>query len=398
MSGDRSTSKSVSELKRSRSQAREEKPEIICLPELLPVVAEWNVDLNEIAFRKKIGTGSAGTTYLAKWRREEVAVKVATATALGIQSWNMELRALQKLHHPNIIRMMGCMYTETPFAMSLILEYCNLGDLANALNKPTPPNFFGKVVMGLSTGLEYLHSKGILHRDVKPDNILIHGNMETCDIAVKLTDFGLSTTFKVPRYLRNSDDSIHSSASSSSLGTEEGDEEHTAEAGTYRWMAPEVIRHEPYSYKADVYSFGVVLWQLITREKPFHNNNQEEAAKLVALGYQRPPFPRGVPKAVMSVIDMAWEEDADERPAFVELCQIFEDWTVKDELSAREKAWLDHPRGHAVYNKKKAAEDTNNGGGGKSSRRLSGSGFFSRGKSPRRGTAVGTDRRESNFF
>ena len=119
---EKSTTKSRSQMMGSMSQKLKiEKAEASCLPELLPVIAEWGVALDEIHFRKKIGSGSAGTTYLARWRREEVAVKVATATPLGILSWNMEIRALQKLHHPNIIRMMGCIYTETPFAMSLIL-------------------------------------------------------------------------------------------------------------------------------------------------------------------------------------------------------------------------------------------------------------------------------------
>lgn len=375
--------------------------EASCLPELLPVIAEWQVDLDEITFRKKIGSGAAGTTYLAKWRREEVAVKVATATSLGILGWNMELRVLQRLHHPNIIRMMGCIYTETPFAMSLILEYCNQGDLGAALRKPTPPNFINTVSFGLSTGMEYLHSKGVIHRDIKPDNILIHGDMETCDISVKLTDFGLSTTFEVPKFLRSNDASTRSTGSS--VGDVE-EEEHTAEAGTYRWMAPEVIRHESYNYKADVYSFAVVLWQLLTREKPFHNDTQEEAAKLVALGYQRPPFPRGLPKPVMAVIDRAWGEDPDERPNFDELCEIFESWS-KDALSAREKAWLDNRNGHAVYVKKNIT-DENDEGGRKQSRRLSGSGFFARGKSPSRSKRMSSRRdaagesllRKSSFF
>lgn len=73
-----------------------------------------------------------------------------------------------------------------------------MGDLTAVMQKSTPSNFFHTVVMGLSTGLEYLHSKGILHRDVKPDNILIQGKMETCDLVVKLTDFGLSTTLRFP--------------------------------------------------------------------------------------------------------------------------------------------------------------------------------------------------------
>lgn len=107
----------------------------------------------------------------------------------------------------------------------------------------------------------------------------------------------------------------------------------------------------------------------------------------------------------MSVIDMAWEEDQEERPNFVELCEIFESWVSKDVLSGREKAWLDHPRGHAVYNKKKKAEAAADEDGQKASRRLSGSGFFSRGNSFRRGSRGADkeggghdDRRVSNFF
>lgn len=91
-------------------------------------------------------------------------------------------------------------------------------------------------------GMNYLHLCSIMHRDLKSGNVLLdaHGT-------VKISDFGLSCVLEIG----------HASA------------DLTAETGTYRWMAPEVIRHEPYSTKADVYSFGVVLWEMITKDQPF---------------------------------------------------------------------------------------------------------------------------------
>lgn len=90
-------------------------------------------------------------------------------------------------------------------------------------------------------GMNYLHLCSIMHRDLKSDNILLDAHN-----TVKISDFGLSCVLEI--------------GSSSDL---------TAETGTYRWMAPEVIRHEPYSNKADVYSFGVVLWEMIAKDQPF---------------------------------------------------------------------------------------------------------------------------------
>lgn len=383
--------------------------------DLLPVVSEWRVELDEIKFKKKIGNGSAGTTYLGRWRREEVAVKVAAATSLGLSGWEADLRALHKLHHPNIIRMLGCVQNETPFALSLLLEYCNLGDLQDAISKPTPSNFFQKVVFGIANGMEYIHNKGMIHRDIKPCNILIHGNLETCDFNVKITDFGLAKICKPSR---------RSSATSSTAEWSEGvvdaslevgfpgddqsdcsqsfydsDEDstldQTAEAGTYRWMAPEIIRHEPYGFKVDVYSFAVVMWQLLTREKPFHNVSQEEAAQMVSMGFQRPPFPRGSPRQVVSLIELAWGEDPEERPSFEEIGETFEEWDTM--LSSREKVWLDSPNGHPVYNKDK--EDAGDGGGGRQRSRR-GSGIFrSAGNLSRRGSFKGLmKRRNTTLF
>jgi len=211
-------------------------------------------------FYKISGRGIAGTTYLGKWRDEEVAIKVAAMTEIGLGGWEAEVKILQQLHHPNIIQFLGSIVNKIPQTNCLVLEYCNAGDLTDAMNDPTPKNFFFHVVKSIVNGMVFLHKKRIFHRDIKPDNVLLHGNLKNGDYVVKLTDFGLSTLL---------------------MGAHA--KELTAETGTYRWMAPEIIKHQSYSFKADVYSFAIVAWQLLTREDPFAPINQVQGKVLQSI-------------------------------------------------------------------------------------------------------------------
>jgi len=342
---------------------------------LVPVVNEWQVNLDELNFKKRIGNGGAGTTYLSKWRRQDVAVKVAAANSLGMTGWKKELQFLKNLHHPNVIRMLGCVYSETPFAMSLILEFCDQGDLGRVLNKATSKDFFLTASLGLANGLSYLHHKGIVHRDIKPDNILVHGNIETGDFSVKIIDFGLSAYFDIKKYQllatrrlsagiasTGAFDSTHSLGSTRSVSstrsivsdTIDDEEEYTAEIGTYRWMAPEIIRNDFYNFKCDMYSFAIVLWQLITREQPYAGIEQNRAAKLVAEQFKRPPFPKGTPKLIISLIEECWNEEPEERPLFNNICDSLE--TLREKLSKDDSKWLNRSNGNQIYSKMKTTE------------------------------------------
>jgi hypothetical protein len=293
-----------------------------------PLPSEWDINLYEIHFQKRIGRGTAGTTYLAKWSGQDVAVKVAAITSMGLDGWKTEVNALRKLHHPNIIRLMGSVYNETPLTYCLVLEYCNGGDLHDALQKPTHSKFFHKIATDISCGMSYLHNRGIVHRDIKPANVLLSGHVGTSNITAKVTDFGVASIEAKP--------------------------EMTSETGTYRWMAPEVIRHHPYSEKADCYSYGVLLWQLITREDPFMNHSPLEAAGKVALENARPPFPKGTPASAKSLIESCWAEDPQWRPGFDEISKKLE---AGLELSEDQQHWLGAPLGHSVYDAEEQ-EDT----------------------------------------
>ena len=130
---------------------------------------------------------------------------------MGLDGWRTEVQALQKLHHPNIIRLMGSVYHPNPLTFCLVLEYCDAGDLDTAMQRVTPRNFVPHVAMSMAKGMAYLHKRGIIHRDIKPLNVLLSGNVSGGHFEVKVTDFGVSTE-----------------------STQGG--LRTAETGTYRWM------------------------------------------------------------------------------------------------------------------------------------------------------------------
>lgn len=287
---------------------------------------EWEISLYEVEFHKRIGRGSAGTTYLGKYANQDVAVKVAATSDMGLEGWKAELTSLKRMHHKNIIRFLGAIYNPSPLTYCLVLEYCDGGDLSVALAGTTPDKFFLNVTSDIARGLKYLHNKKYMHRDIKPSNVLLSGELKSGQFTAKLTDFGLAVKMQ-------------------NTSVTNGKKELTAETGTYRYMAPEVIRHECYNYAADIYSFGLLMWEIITREKPFEPKSQIEAAGSVALEGKRPPFPNGIPLTIKTLIQQCWASTPTER---IDLELIIK---CLDEMNSDTviQSWLAAPRGHPVY-------------------------------------------------
>lgn len=134
----------------------------------------------------------------------------------------------------------------------IITEYLAGGSLRKYLHQQepysVPINLVLKLALDISRGMQYLHSQGVLHRDLKSENLLLGE-----DMCVKVADFGISCL-------------------ESQCGSAKGF------TSTYRWMAPEMICEKHHTKKIDVYSFGIVLWELLTALTPFDNMTPEQAA------------------------------------------------------------------------------------------------------------------------
>eukprot|EP00934_Nitzschia_sp_Nitz4_P003068 Nitzschia sp. Nitz4//scaffold39_size137210//54112//56685//NITZ4_003197-RA/size137210-processed-gene-0.112-mRNA-1//-1//CDS//3329550377//3058//frame0 len=298
---------------------------------------EWDISIYELKFTKRIGAGAAATTYLADWSGQHVAVKVASASRFGLDGWKTEVDALQRLHHPNIIRLLGSVYHENPLTYCLVLEYCNAGDLATVMRYPTPKNFFFTVSLSIANAMAYLHSRRVIHRDLKPANVLCDGNVASGKFTVKVTDFGVATE-------------VEGTVSPGDL--EEGSKHPvrnlTGETGTYRWMAPEVIRHEPYTTRADVYSFAIMLWQFVTHEEPFMDVSAMDAARLVGMERKRPSLPSKTPATIARAIEVNWSDDPKNRWPMEKVAEALRKF--QNEVTLEERTFVEAPNGHPVYN------------------------------------------------
>lgn len=143
-----------------------------------------------------------------------------------------------------------------PPVYCIITEYMSQGTLRMYLNKKEPYSLSTETILRLaldiSRGMEYLHSQGVIHRDLKSNNLLLNDDMR-----VKVADFGTSCLETQCRETKGN-------------------------KGTYRWMAPEMIKEKPCTRKVDVYSFGIVLWELTTALLPFQGMTPVQAAFAVA--------------------------------------------------------------------------------------------------------------------
>ncbi|TKS80980.1 Mitogen-activated protein kinase kinase kinase 10 [Collichthys lucidus] len=304
------------------------------------------IDFSELVLEEVIGAGGFGKVYKGIWRREEVAVKAArqdpdediSATA---ESVRQEARLFWMLRHPNIISLRGVCLREPN--LCLVMEYARGGALNRALaGKKVPPRVLVNWAVQIATGMDYLHNQAfvpIIHRDLKSSNILILEPVERDDLigkTLKITDFGLAREW-------------HQTTKMSA-------------AGTYAWMAPEVIKLSLFSKSSDVWSFGVLLWELLTGEVPYREIDALAVAYGVAMNKLTLPIPSTCPEPFAQLLGECWSPNPRSRPSFTSILRrllaieqsamfqmplesfhsLQEDWRLEiqqmfDELRAKEK-------------------------------------------------------------
>nr|XP_060639652.1 mitogen-activated protein kinase kinase kinase 10 [Anolis sagrei ordinatus] len=263
------------------------------------------ISFQELELDEIIGVGGFGKVYKGLWRGEEVAVKATRQDpeediAVTVENVRQEARLFAMLRHPNIIALKAvCL---NPPNLCLVMEYARGGALNRALaGKKVPPHVLVNWAVQIARGMNYLHNEAIvpiIHRDLKSINILILERIENEDLSsctLKITDFGLAREW-------------HKTTKMSA-------------AGTYAWMAPEVIRHSLFSKSSDVWSFGVLLWELLTGEVPYREIDALAVAYGVAMNKLTLPIPSTCPEPFAHLLEECWSSDPHSRPDFSSILQ-----------------------------------------------------------------------------
>jgi serine/threonine protein kinase/ankyrin repeat protein len=294
------------------------------------------INFGELEMIDRIGAGAFGEIYKCRWRGTLVAAKIIKTAKirkewvnrqisaaikkgkdvdeaiheldeaemaqnerdLAIADFHQEISVLKSLRHPQIVLLLAYSTTADYEVMISELMKCSLLDVFKShMVQGTRMRKRTQIIYAtqLARGMNYLHtcSPPIIHRDLKPANLLIdHSGV------LKISDFGLSKIRPDP-------------------GKKETEKyTMTGETGSYRFMAPEVFRHEEYNETVDIYSYAMILFYLLVGRPPWPTISGMNAVKKAAEEGDRPNVPRDMDLRMQSLLKECWDENASMRPAF----------------------------------------------------------------------------------
>ena len=281
-------------------------------------------DINKYEKERKIGKGGFGKVYIvhekanqeieqnlepATNNKNKSAAKVSInrveeCSAHNIISISREVNIMSRLAHPSILKFIA--YSSIDFKNRpkpvIVTELALGGSLKNILDDANQGHANEKWtdtmklinIYGIAASMAYLHSKKILHRDLKPDNILLDENLYP-----KIADFGLSLD------LTHDDIKIEREM-----------------LGTPAYMSPEIIRSETYTTKGDVYAFALIVYEIISGEKPFESGKACPLSLFYkVLKGERPEISEQIPECYKKLITTCWSQNPNQRPSFEDIAQ-----------------------------------------------------------------------------
>ncbi|AQK63028.1 serine/threonine-protein kinase STY13 [Zea mays] len=320
------------QLEKTRSQVWLDHQRSAASPRPETPLLGWEIDLlGKLDIQNQIAHGTFGVVYRGTYDGHDVAVKVLDwghdgqdTAAKHREAFEKEVAVWQKLDHPNVTKFVGASMgtsqlkiprkqgsTSTSSSSSscggrtapneccvVVVEFQHGGTLKTLLyNHRDKKLSYRKVVrlaLDLARGLNYLHSKKIMHRDVKAENMLLDRKR-----TLKIADFGVARV-------------------------EAQSCEVTGQTGTLGYMAPEVLQGKPYDHKCDVYSFGILLWETYCCAMAYPNYSLADISyHVVKLGI-RPDIPRCCPRPMADIMTRCWDGNPDNRPEMSEVVALLE--------------------------------------------------------------------------
>ncbi len=211
---------------------------------------------NYVIFKKRIGKGAFSTIYKAyhKHSKETVAVKEISLDTLNKyeSSLRRETEIMKNLNHPHIVKLFETIIDEKTENVYLVMEYFERGDFSSFLRKrPLREKYAVKYLKQIAEGIKYLLEHKILHRDLKPQNILVSQTG-----TLKITDFGFARYFDNDMLIQTI-------------------------CGSPMYMAPEIMKNKKYDYKSDLWSIGVIFYEMLIGRPPFKAKNIYELIRVI---------------------------------------------------------------------------------------------------------------------
>ena len=276
------------------------------------------IDSRALGEGRRLGQGGSGYVNECTWYGAKVALKHIACNKHddGLK----EFLISSGLNHPNIVHMLGYSYNERECIIVMELMDMDLSSLIqerlrNLPNDSTPFNIQEVVdlMLQVADGMNHLHQLKVVHRNLKPSNILV-GRMKSTNLSdnvpellyVKLADFGSSVTKSTRVTTMN------------------------YSYKTTRYMAPEVMgkagdewdqhKSAKYPFKSNIFTFGMLCYEILTGNIPFSTLLQREVKNAVLNG-DRPNLPKGCPQELKTLIEACWNQNPTSRPSSTQICQ-----------------------------------------------------------------------------